>query len=196
MVLQHLLVEGTHEGGAVEGEFLRIVEVDGEGRLVAAIAFDPDDRRAASRELFERHARSEAGRSVPAAALELWRAFLDRDLERCRAALPADFVFHDHRRSGVGRIEGADAWIAWDATLLEQSPDAIWEPLYHVASEEHGSLTMGHTFGTLAGGGEFESMFLSLMLYRGGRPVALARFEPDDLDLARARFEELRATLA
>ena len=84
---------------------------------------------------------------------------------------------------------------AWNATLLEQSPDVISEPLYYIVSDEHGSLTMGHTFGTLAGGGEFESVFLSLWLYRGGRPVALERFEPDDLDLALARFEELRASI-
>ena len=72
----------------------------------------------------------------------------------------------------------------------------ISEPLYSIASDEHGSLAMGHSFGTLAGGGEFESVFLSLWLYRGGRSVALERFEPDDLDLALARFEEFRATSA
>ena len=71
----------------------------------------------------------------------------------------------------------------------------ISEPPYYVASEEHGSLAMGHTYGTLAGGGDFESVFLSLWLYRDGRPVALERFEPADLDLARARFEELRASI-
>jgi ketosteroid isomerase-like protein len=130
---------------------------------------------------------------VPAAALELWRAFHDRDLERCRAAIPEDFVFHDHRRTGAGRIEGAEGWTAWNASLLEQSPDVISEPLYSIASDEHGSLAMGHTFGTLAGGGAFESVYLSLWHYRDGRPVALERFEPDDLELARARFEELRA---
>ena len=36
----------------------------------------------------------------------------DRDLERCLAAIPADFVFHDHCHSGPGRIEGADATVA------------------------------------------------------------------------------------
>jgi hypothetical protein len=56
---------------------------------------------------------------------------------------------------------------------------------------------MGHTFGTLAGGGAFESVYVSLWLYRGGRPAALERFEPEDLDRARARFEELgEATVA
>jgi hypothetical protein len=199
LALQRVLVAGAYEGAAfevdlLEIEFLQVIETDADGRLVAAIAFDPDDRRAASRELFERHARSEAGRAPPEAALELWRAFLDRDLERCRAAIPVDFVFHDHRRSGPGRVEGADAWMAWNAALLEQSPDALSEPLYYVASKEHGSLSLGHTFGTLAGGGEFESVFWSLWLYRDGRPVALERFEPEDLDRAQARFEELCAT--
>jgi hypothetical protein len=83
--------------------------------------------------------------------------------------------------------------MAWNATLLEQSPDVISEPLYSIASAEHGTLTMGHTFGTLAAGGGFESVYLSLWHYRGGRPARLERFEPENLERALARSEELRA---
>jgi hypothetical protein len=55
------------------------------------------------------------------------------------------------------------------------------------------SLYVGHTFGTLPEGGAFESPFVCLWLYRDGRVVGCELFEPENLDRARARFEELRA---
>jgi ketosteroid isomerase-like protein len=182
LALHRILVRGTYEGAEFEREFLRVIELDAEGRLVAAIAFDPDDRRAASRELLERSAHIEGPLS-----LELRRAFFAHDLERVRAVLPAGFVFHDHRRVGAGRIERADDYVAWLAGLFERSADAIIEPLYVVASEAHGTLSVGHTFGTLADGGAFESVYCQVVW-----PLGVELFELDDLELARARFEELR----
>ncbi|MGH7899797.1 MAG: hypothetical protein ACREQQ_17710, partial [Candidatus Binatia bacterium] len=91
-----------------EAETLVVTEVDADGRALAIIQFDPDNRRAASAELVDRHARGEGARSAPAAVFEMSRAVIDHDLDRVRAVLPDDFVFHDHRRTGPGRIEGAD----------------------------------------------------------------------------------------
>jgi hypothetical protein len=51
------------EGGRVEGEFLRLVEVDEDGRLVAWIHFDDEDRAAALAETNARGATHEAARS-------------------------------------------------------------------------------------------------------------------------------------
>jgi hypothetical protein len=161
-------------------------------RIIAAIAFDPDDRRAASAEMLDRYARSEAARVTHPSGMEFQRALLEHDLERCRATIPDGFVFHDHRRTDGGRFESVDEFIAWLAALVELSPDAIIEPLYYVAVEKHGFLTVAHTYGTLAEGGEFESVFVQLALHRGGAPVGAEVFEIEDLDLARARFEELR----
>jgi hypothetical protein len=160
---------------------------------VATVTFDPDDRRAAAREMFERYFRGEGALSTPASVVELVRAMNDHDLERMRAALPDDFVFDDRRRTGVGRIEGADAYVASVAALYEQSPDLTTDVLYHVAAAEHGSLSVGRMFGTLAGGGAFESVFVRLNAYRDGRWAGSTElFELEDLDRARARFEELR----
>src|SRR5262249_41889780 len=152
------------------------------------------DRRAAAREMLERYARSDAARVIPAAWFEMGRALHDRDLERCRAAMPGDMVFHDHRRMiNVGRLESADAYIASVAALFEQPSDLTFEILYMVAAEKHGSLAVGRTFGTLAeGGGEFESLYVRLAQYKGDQYVGMELFELDDLDVARARFEELR----
>ena len=184
LALWRSLVSGTYEGAAFEVEFLQVIEVDRDDRLVANIVFDPDDRRAASRELLERWEKSDAAHGLRLAAR---RAVLDRDLDRLRAELPDDFVFHDYRHSGVGRLEGIDAYLAWTASLLEASPDAILEPLYHVATAPHASLTVAHTFGTLADGGAFESVFVAL-----SGPGFTEVYELDDLERARARFEELR----
>src|SRR5206468_3516123 len=156
-----------------EIEVLLVGEVDSEGRLVAVIVFDPDDRRAASAELSERYARSDAARVTPAAWFEMGRALHDHDLERCRAALPGDFVFHDHRRLiNVGRLGSADEYLASLAALFELSSDGSFEILYIVAAEKHGSLVVGRTFGTLTeGGGEFESLYVRLARYQGDQYV-------------------------
>jgi ketosteroid isomerase-like protein len=187
LALDHML-NVTDSG---EGELLRLVEVAADGRLRGLVRFDPDELRAAFLELAERHARSEEGRALPEPFHELRLALLDWDLERARAAFPPDFAVDDHRRNRLWQIEGRDAWVAWLATLLEQSPDAIMAARCYLAVEPHGCLLLGYSGGTLAEGGAFEQEFLSLWRFRGGRLAGLEMFEPEDLERARARFEEL-----
>jgi hypothetical protein len=193
LVLHHVLFSVFDAATLVaEVEALQVLEVDAEGRVVATIAFDPDDRRAASTEMFDRYFRSDAARLTPRSLVEFVRAMNDHDLDRMRAALSDDFYFHDHRRTGVGRIGNVDDYLASLAAVYEQSHDAAPETLYHVAVERHGSLTVGRVFGTLIDGGEFESIFVRLSVYRADRYVGTELFELEDLDLARARFDELR----
>jgi class 3 adenylate cyclase/ketosteroid isomerase-like protein len=167
-----------------EIEILQVDEVDAEGRIVASITFAPEDRRAAGEELMQRFARND---DLPWRA-ELWRAVRTRDLTALRAHVPDGFLFDDHRRVGAGRIEGADAYVAWLAALFERSPDALIEPLYFLASGPHGRLAVAHTFGTLADGGAFESVFLQLTSATGAD-----LYDLEDLDRARARLDELAA---
>jgi ketosteroid isomerase-like protein len=196
LTLEHLHWTGGAPGQDWDLENLSLHEVDAEGRTVAIVAFDADDRRTASKELLERYARSDAGRWMPAKAVEFRRAILDHDLDRVRATLPDAFVFHDHRRTGPGRLEGRDAFLAWLAALFEQSADAIIEPFYYLATGEHVFVAVGHTFGTLAEGGAFEFVWAQVGLNQGGRPVTVELFEVEDLDAALARYEALRAELA
>lgn len=56
----------------------------------------------------------------------------------------------------------------------------------------NGALYVSRTFGTLNDGGEFESVFLTVLRYGDVGPVAAETFELEDLDRARARFAELR----
>jgi len=192
LALEHFRFVGAPDAPEAEVEVLILREVDAEGRGVAVIVFDPAERRAASAELFERYLRSDSARWMPASMIEFARAMLDHDLDRMRAALPDDFFVHDHRRTGMGRIEGADDYVASVAAVYEQSPDAIPVTLYDVVVAKHGWLSVGGTVGTLTDGGEFESIFVRLMLFQGDRFVGAEMFELEDLDVARARFEELR----
>jgi class 3 adenylate cyclase/ketosteroid isomerase-like protein len=193
LALERVCWQGAGTDGAFEIELLQIWEVDADGCIVALIILDPDDRRAASAEMLERRARSDGARGLPPAAIEMPRRIRDHDLAGCRAALPDDYVHDDHRRTGAGRLEGADAFIAWLGTLFQHSPDAVYEPLYEVAVESHGILSVAHIFGTLAaGGGAFELAFVNLVRFEAGRVVGAEIFELEDLELARARFAALR----
>jgi hypothetical protein len=93
---------------------------------------------------------------------------------------------------GPGRLEGADAFVAWIGTLFEQSPDAvISEPLYLVTRTTDGTVAVCRTFGTLAnGGGSFESVFVQRTHFQGDRFVAVETFELDDLERVRASLAE------
>ncbi|MGH7289558.1 MAG: nuclear transport factor 2 family protein, partial [Myxococcota bacterium] len=84
LALQHVAVTGTFEDAEFEAEYLRLVEVDSDGRLVAVIAFDPGERRAASVEMLEHFARSGVPPWLRSEA-ERRRTLLDHDVERLRA---------------------------------------------------------------------------------------------------------------
>jgi hypothetical protein len=190
LALVHLRWTAAEGVPAFEAEHLAVWEVDTDGRIVAAISFDVDDRRGASAEMFERYVHGDGARWTPAAAIEFGRAVRDHDVARARGALPDSFFFHDHRRTGAGLIESAEDYIGYLAALFEQSPDAIIESLYSVATGEHGVLSVGHTFGTWAEGGEFESVFVQLWFYQDERLVGAELFELEDLDVARGHFDE------
>jgi ketosteroid isomerase-like protein len=194
LALERFLWTGATDAPDAEAEALTLTEVDAEGRVVASITFDPDDRRAASAEMYERFVRSDAAGGMPAAGIEFMSTLHDHDLDRVRAQLPDDFFFHDHRRTGAGRLGSADEYLAFVAALFEQSPDVLIEGLYTVAVETHGILDVCHMFGT-RDGGDFESVFARIVLHQGDQTVGAELFEVEDLDIARARFEALRSDL-
>ena len=185
------IVWTTSEAGAVsEIEVLELSELDGEGRFVRVVLFDPDARAAASAELFERYVASGAGASPE--AFELLRAWNTHDLARMRALLPDDFYLDDHRRTGVGRLDGADAYLASIAAMYQLSHDLRTETLYIVSVAAHGAVYVARWSGTNAEGGEFDAVYVCVGLQRDGRPAGLEIFEIDALDVALARFEELQ----
>ena len=181
------------DGGVKTAEAVSLVveEVDADGRATAVVIFDGDARAAASDELLERYAAGGAD-GLPPSWIEFTRAIAAHDLTRVRTLLYDDFVFHDRRRTGVGRLEGADAYLPSLAAVFELSPDARLEDLYTVAVRADARVSLSRWWGTNRAGGAFEIMMAAMACYRDGRLAGIEIWEPEDLDAAVARFEELR----
>ncbi len=195
LVLQRVLWSLREGGAASEVELLDVSEVDAGGRFISGCFFDPGDRAAASAELFERYVASGA-EGMPHGAVEYSRGLNGRDLVRARTGLCDDFVLEDHRRTGMGHLEGGDAYIRSVAAAYELTRDLNVHALYAAAVAPHGRVFMVRAAGTNAEGGEFETAYAALVLYRGERIASFEFFEPEDLDVAQARFDELCAARA
>jgi ketosteroid isomerase-like protein len=189
ILLDHLSWRGAPGGDAFEFERVMLLEIDEEGRFRTAILFDPDDRAAAFEEAHARFVASGAGTASPG-TFELLRAWNTHDLARMRALLPDDFYLDDHRRTGGGRLDGADAYLASIAAMSQLSHDLRTETLYIVSVAAHGVVWVARWSGTNAEGGEFDAVYVCVGLQRDGRPAGLEIFEIDTLDAALARFEE------
>ena len=115
------------------------------------------------------------------------------DRARVRAVLADDFVGHDHRLAGLGRIDGADAYVESAAVLWDLAPDIRFEVPFRLALERYGVVSVSRSFGTLReGGGAFESFRAYVSMVERGRVTRLEGFEIEDVDAALARFAELR----
>jgi hypothetical protein len=126
---------------------------------------------------------------MPASQIAFLRALHARDLAAMRAAIDQDMTFVDHRHTGLGRLGNANDYLSSVAALIEETDDFATEVLYHVAAETYGSLTVGRLFGTLRGGGPFESVFVRLNRY--GAQTRVELFELHDLARAKELFAEL-----
>jgi ketosteroid isomerase-like protein len=190
LVLHHMFIREAPGDANFEIETFRVMEFDAAGKLRAFIRFDSDQRAEASAELVERWL---AIGDVPLPLARYIRAWNDHDLERVGSLLPE--YFDDHRRTGVGRLAAGD-YLESLRALYELSEDVRIEPLYEVARGSHGLLMVHHWFGTNAEGGDFEAVYVALMHVEHDRIVRLELFEPEDLDEARARFEEVGSATA
>ncbi len=169
----------------------RLVEIDAAGKLRALVLFDANDRAMAHTELFERYAASGAD-GMPRGMIDYILGLNEHDLARARTGLCDDFVLEDHRRTGLGRIEGADAYIASVAAAYGLAPDLRVDPLYTAATAAHGRVALARASGTNTEGGAFESFYAVLVRYRDDQVAGYEFFEPEHLDQALARLEALR----
>src|SRR6185295_11429708 len=75
LALERNSYTGDTEGGRFEGEFLRLIEIDAHGKLVASMHFEIEDRRSAFAEMQERFVAGEAaGAPAQACLLALLQA--------------------------------------------------------------------------------------------------------------------------
>jgi len=190
-----MLWSGGPAEGRFEIEYVSVVEVDASGRMTASILFGPDDVRAAQREAWARWAAIDPmAADLTTLMGEAIDAFNAHDRARYRAILADDLVVEDHRRTGMGRLEGGDAYADSVAVLWQLAGTARVEGAWlWPALERHGGVTVLRRYGTVADGGPYESEFLWLFILTGGRLTRVEMFETEDLGAALARLAELSA---
>jgi hypothetical protein len=193
LALERHLWSGGPPDGPIEIEGLFLTEVDESGRIARGVVFDLDDPRAAQREAWSRWIAADARAPVEVALLaEMLDAMNNRDRARWRAALADGLIVEDHRRTGMGRIEGADAYLDSVDVLWELAPASGAESgWFWPAYDRHVAVTVLRHSGTLVDGGAFQSDYLWLFTSARGHVTCIEYFEIDALDAALARFAEL-----
>jgi hypothetical protein len=180
--------------GPSEIEFLDLAEVDAHGHGVALVRFDAGDQDAAYADLDARFETGEA--AAHPNALGAMRAMRDtwtrRDWDGLAATAAPGFAYRDHRLLGWGTsLPDAAAWVRAQQALIELAPD-IRTRNEHVRITNRGYLRQIQQRGT-RDGGAFEMEFAFVVeVDAQGRATRIELFELEDLDAAKARFEELR----
>ncbi|OBK31990.1 regulator [Mycobacterium sp. 1245111.1] len=166
-------------------EFLAVMEIDADERILATVVFDVDDFDAAIAELDARYL---AGEAAPYSAV--WSVVMEgyAALNRHeRPLLTPDVVSADHRR-GRGFAPGdLPAWLDASWELMPQSSLYI-EDVHRL--NDIGIVVTHVVHGTTAEGFVAEWREINLLKAAGDRVSRCEVFDEDDLDAALASFEE------
>ncbi|WP_156687475.1 BTAD domain-containing putative transcriptional regulator [Mycobacterium sp. Marseille-P9652] len=170
---------------AFHTELLRIAEIDTDDRIVAYLAFDPDDFDGATAELDARYLAGEA-----AAYSHTWSVIKDNyaALNRHESSLTtSDWVLFDHRRGTLfGTANSNQVSNIWDTT-----PDlSIKVEVVHRLSDL-GAVVTHVAHGTSPEGFDAEWREVAVSTVRGDKVDRCELFDETDLDVALARFDEL-----
>jgi ketosteroid isomerase-like protein len=168
-------------GGDFEVDLLSVGECDAGGRITAIVFFDPTDLDAAFDEL---DTRFRAGEGAPYA--NVLGAAADE------SGIADDMVLVDHRIMGFGTSIGRDEFLRLHASLTDIAPSATRRCIAVHRLTTGGLVASTRTSGDVDGGG-FDWDLIVLRIVRGERIVRTEYFDPDALDTALARFDELTA---
>lgn len=186
---ERLALSLTRYSGANDshGDVLDVVEVDRDGHLVSYVGFEPGDFDAAFEELESRYIAGEAARHA-----QTWTVISGVFASLARHEVPPsapDWLTIDHRRGTplAGTDLGAVVASIWDVT-----PDLRnhIETVHRL--DDHGALCTQVSRGTTPDGFPAEWRMLNLMTVDGSLVSGCELFDETDLDVAIARFEELR----
>jgi hypothetical protein len=186
---------GEPNTGVFEIDHLRLIEVTPDGRFVAWINFDVEDRGAAFVEADARFVTGEAagiGGQAPFAALN--RALAYHDWDAIRGCIAADAVFCDRRVPAVLGTLDRDQSIDSLRALIDMAPDARWESSQIVAWNQRGRVDVIRQFGVTLDGGPFEQILVRVFLSDGARIQHCELFDVAETEAALARFSELCRT--
>ncbi len=180
-------------GREYEVELLLLHELDEDGRLVLNMLFDADDTEEAMAELDERY---RSGEGAPHAdVVSLLSAFMStmnaRDWQELSELFVPDARVVDHTPAGRG-----DMSVQQFIESLQALVDLTTE-MFGSVTEFHDfadglSLVDAHNFGLSLDGAEVDIAYQMVAEYRNGRFAHIDLFPRERLDLARARFKQLR----
>jgi hypothetical protein len=167
-------------------DYLQLVEIDTDTRIIALVAFDPDDVAAAFKELETRYLAGDA-----AAQTRTWSAVVEGYAALNRGQLPettTDFVDVDHRR---GAAMAPGELIKFLRSAMDQTPDLTIRIAAVHRLGERGAVVTHAATGTSPQGFEAEWREVSILTIDGDRLNRIEVFDEADLDAAFARFDEL-----
>jgi hypothetical protein len=180
----------SYSDRTVTAELLTLTEVDDEGLVRATILFDPDDIDAAFEELTSRWIAS--GEVAHSEVIEAQRRLLDvanRHDWDSFAISSAGATYVGHRQLAVG--DTIADYISSIRMLASLVPDLWLAPVETLSHSALGVVTYVVVEGTSIEGAPIEIPLLILVLFDGDRVSRVETFDPEQRDLALARFEEL-----
>ena len=171
-------------------ELLSLYEIDDEGLVVRAVAFDLVDVEAAYDELERRYA---AGEGRPyGSILSLMRrteaAHLARDWPAFSALHHSDLVTIDHGPASAGALHGIDAFVRYLRGHIEVVPDIRLTTTQIVRTSANAMLRRRRVGSRET---ETEMDFIELDAHRDGRWSYIECLPPERIAEAIARFDEL-----
>ena len=189
---ERLLLDHVHYSGRdqtpkpFQTEMIRVLEIDPDERICAAVFFDPDDGDAAFEELDARYLTGEAAAdsSTWSAVSKLYAAFNRRDL-------PAvDWVTVDHRQGTP--FASSDL-----TTIIRVAQDLTPDLRINIESvhrlSRFGAVITNSSYGTSQEGLGAEWKMIQVLVVEGDRINRLEIFDKADLDAALVRFDELQS---
>jgi len=197
LALGRIVATGS-QPDSFSAELLNVVEIDNDGRLARETLFDPADLRTALTYLDERFMAGEGAEHAEIIRLgATFSASVSRfDEATLRALIADDFYQKDHRLTSLPEMHGPDGILESVRTFREVMPDLQFyvQRFHRLADAGYvvSMVTTGHSDAGAAG----EVVFVAASIFRDGKIHRVERFEPDDVDRALARFDELTASRA
>jgi hypothetical protein len=177
-----------HQAGGFRIEMLIIVETSADKRILARVAYDPDDIDAAFAELDARYV---SGEAAPYA--HTWAVIEGAFAAINRHELPEltpDWVNNDHRRGAAFATGDMTAYIH---DLFDDAPDLnVYIAVVHQLSYLGAIVTMA-AHGTSQQGFQAEWREIGVFTFDGDLLSRCELFDETDLDAALARFERLNS---
>ncbi|HTL84705.1 MAG TPA: nuclear transport factor 2 family protein [Acidimicrobiia bacterium] len=174
-----------------ELEFLDLIESDDADRLLWEVAFNEDDLDGAFAELDGRYVADEGApyRNVVETINDYCDAAANGDWERVAARLSDDFTATNTINTGPSASR--DQWLTWLCTERDELGVVGRVRMEHFPRLSENAAVALATFSGTRDGGTFSDRMVVVFTLDGDRLRSTEAYDPEDLDLALARYEEL-----